>query len=239
MSITLKSLRLLSKNLSVLYVEDDLILRKQTQKVFENLFKCVDVAENGKDALTQYMQYHKSTGTHYDILLSDIQMPFLDGIELTRKIFAINANQKVVIISAYDDKKYLIDLIDLGVDAFMEKPITSDKILPVLYKICAAYEGNDIIQIQSDFTYKLSSATLFQNGVKIELTENESKLLSLLICNTNQHFDYMDIYNHLYFDEAEKEFSHDSIKSLIKRLRKKLPDKLISNTQNIGYRITL
>lgn len=239
MAITLKSLRLLSQNLSVLYVEDDNILRDQTQKVFQNLFKHVDTAENGRDGLSQYKQYYKSTGKYYDILISDIQMPFLDGIELTRLIFTINAEQKVVIISAHDDKKYLIDLIEIGVDGFMEKPISSEKILPVLYKICDSCEGSDTIIIEGNFSYKFSTSTLFKNNIKVELTENESKLLSLLICNTNQYFDYIDIFNHLYFDEVEKEFSHDSIKSLIKRLRKKLPEKLISNTQNIGYKITL
>ncbi len=239
MATTLKSLRLLSQNLCVLYVEDDTILREQTQKVFQNLFKHVDIAANGRDSLSQYKQYYNSTGKYYDILISDIQMPFLDGIELTRIIFTINAKQKVIIISAYDDKKYLIDLIELGVDGFMEKPISSEKILPVLYKICDSCEGSDIIAIEGDFSYKFSTATLFQNNIKVALTENESKLLSLLICNTNQYFDYIDIFNHLYFDDAEKEFSRDSIKSLVKRLRKKLPQNLISNTQNIGYKITL
>ena len=70
MVTTLKSLRLLSQNLCVLYVEDDTILREQTQKVFQNLFKHVDIATNGRDGLSQYKQYYNSRKKIWFFLVS-------------------------------------------------------------------------------------------------------------------------------------------------------------------------
>ena len=60
------------------------------------------------------------------ILLSPmIQMPLLDGISLSKEIFKLHKEQKIIVVSAYNDKEYLIDLINLGVEGFMHKPLSS------------------------------------------------------------------------------------------------------------------
>jgi DNA-binding response OmpR family regulator len=60
-----------------------------------------------------------------------------------------------------------------------------------------------------------------------------------MVQNQQQSFSAVEIFNHIYFDEPAREFSADSIKSLVKRLRKKLPENLIKNTQQLGYSINL
>jgi len=216
-------------------VEDDEFIREQTQALFNNLFYSVDIAQDGEIALLKYKKHYETYEKNYDIIVSDIQMPNLDGIALTKEILKLNKEQKIIIISAHNDKKYLIDLINIGVDAFMQKPLSSENMLEVLYKVCSSFESKNIILLQNDYTYNFSLALLFFRNKKVELSENESKLLHLLLKNKNQHFTSIEIFNHLYFDELEKDFSTDSIKSLIKRLRKKTPQSLISNTQNLGY----
>ncbi len=238
--LNFKILKELSKNLSLLYVEDDQILREKTQIIFKNLFKKVDVAENGVEALNLYNDYLSSNSCCYDIIISDIQMPKLDGIGLTKEILKINKSQKVIIISAYNDKEYLIELINIGVEAFMQKPLSSQNMLEVLHKVCTSFSSEDkIIVLDDDFLYNLSKSTLYLNKIKVELSENELKLFHMLIQNDNQSFSTIEIFNHLYFDNPDKEFSADAIKSLVKRLRKKLPENLISNTQQLGYSISL
>jgi len=162
-------------------------------------------------------------------------MPNLNGIALTKEIFKLNKEQKIIIISAHNDKEYLIDLINIGVEAFMQKPLSSENMLEVLYEVCCSFENENMIMLKNDYRYNASLSLLFFQNKKVELSENESKLLDLLLKNKNQYFTAIEIFNHLYFDELEKEFSIDSIKSLIKRLRKKTPDSLICNTQNLGY----
>lgn len=237
LNITVQSLKKLSQNLSILYVEDDTTLRNATKTIFENLFKRVDIATDGIDGLSKYTLFHSNTKKHYDIVISDIKMPGLDGIELTKKIFAINNKQKIIITSAHDDKKYLIDLINIGVEAFMEKPMTSNRMINVLYSVCFSFISKEVLVFKDNYTYLISSSNLFLNDAKVQLSDNESKLLKLLVVNNHQAFNCIDIFNHLYFDEPEKEFSQNSIKSLVKRLRKKIPENFIRNTQKIGYSV--
>jgi len=237
MVLNFKILQQISKNLSLLYIEDDKALREKTTVVFENLFQHVDVAEDGIKGLELYEQYIKTQEKYYDIIVSDIQMPRLDGIGLTKKIFALNKEQKIVIISAYNDKEYLIDLINLGVEAFMQKPLSSQNLLQVLYDVCNSFNTKNILQLTNNYTYNFSASVLLADNIKVALSDNELKLFELLLKNKNQFFNAIEIFNYLYENTPEKEFSDDSIKSLVKRLRKKLPLNLISNTPQLGYSI--
>jgi len=128
--IRAKNLKEFSQNLNVLYVEDDLELLKSTTSLLENLFKEVDTAENGAIALEKYKN------REYDLVISDINMPVLNGIDMIEQIKEINFNQVVIVTSAHDESEYLIKLIDLGVDSFILKPIELQKLLNILFKIC-------------------------------------------------------------------------------------------------------
>ncbi len=234
-----KLLKQVSQNLSLLYVEDDELLRDKTATIFQNLFKLVGVAEDGKDGLNQYKNYYKNSSKYYDIVVTDIQMPLLDGIGLAKEIMAINKNQKVLIVSAYNDKEYLIELINLGIEGFMQKPLSSENLLKTLYDTCSSFFNENITAIDKHYTYDTALHILYLDETKVGLSENESKLLSLLMQNRRQSFSAIDIFNHIYFEEPDKEFSIDSVKSLVKRLRKKTPTGLITNTQQLGYSINL
>ena len=235
MSLNFKALQQLSKGLSLLYIEDDKPLRDKTAVVFTNLFKRVDVAKDGLQGLEVYEKYHKENSFYYDIVVSDIQMPCLDGIGLTKKILEIHPQQKIIIISAYNDKEYLIDLINLGVEGFLQKPLSSQNLLKTLYDTCSSLHHQDIITIDENYTYNNSISALFCDDQKVDLSEKEMSLLELLIKNKNKIFSAIEIFNHIYIDEPQKDFSTDSVKSLIKRLRKKLPEGFIRNTQQLGY----
>jgi len=238
MPLNFKTLKQLSKDLSLLYVEDDKPLRDKTAVVFTNLFETVDVAQDGIEGLEVYHKYYEDNSRYYDIVVSDIQMPRLDGIGLTKEVLQINPKQKIIIVSAYNDKEYLIDLINLGVEGFIQKPLSSDNLLKILHDTCTSFKHESIITLDGEFIYNNTISTLFENEKKIDLSEKEITLLELLIKNKNQTFSAIEIFNHIYIDEPEKEFSSDSIKSLIKRLRKKVPEGLISNTQQLGYSAT-
>lgn len=235
MVLNFKTLQQVSKDLSLLYVEDDKSLREKTSIVFTNLFKHVDVAEDGIEGLEFYNNYYDKESKYYDIIVSDIQMPRLDGIGLTKEILNIHKDQKVIIVSAYNDKEYLIDLINLGVDAFIQKPLASENLLQILYDVCTSFNLQNIVKINDEYSYNFSISSLLLNKEKIELSDNETKVLELLLKNKNKSFSSIEIFNHIYENAPEKEFSADSIKSLIKRLRKKVPESLISNTQQLGY----
>lgn len=134
--IDLKKLKQVSQKLSLLYVEDDDVLRFQTETIFQNLFKRVDVAKDGEMGLSLFKEYLNENNCYYDIIITDIQMPKLGGIELSEKIFEINKDQKIIIISAYDRSEYESVIDELGIYGFMQKPLDTNQIFDSLNSIC-------------------------------------------------------------------------------------------------------
>ena len=114
---------------SVLYVEDDELIREQTKDFLKRFFPDVDTAVDGQDGLTKYDQ------KDYDIIISDINMPNLNGIEMIEAIKEINYEQHIVVTSAYNDSEHLQKLINLNIDKFVEKPFNNKQFLYVIYRI--------------------------------------------------------------------------------------------------------
>ncbi len=127
---TIKNLQKFSLRLKMLYVEDNDSLREETAKVFEPLFLHVDLASNGKEGLEKY------NNTLYDIVITDINMPVMNGIDMIERIREINPEQKIIAISAHDETAILLNLIRKGVSSFIIKPINLDDMLTVLYPVC-------------------------------------------------------------------------------------------------------
>lgn len=125
-----------SKELNVLYVEDNDEVRESTTELLEEYFASLHVAIDGMDALEKYKKYYTDNMQYYDLVISDINMPHMNGIELCDAIFDINDDQAAIIISAYDDSMYLFELIDLGISSFISKPIKLKKLNRTLYRVC-------------------------------------------------------------------------------------------------------
>ncbi|XPV53792.1 MAG: response regulator transcription factor [Halarcobacter ebronensis] len=102
---SLKELVEFSKGLKILFIEDNLDVREQLNKLFENFFSNIDVCFNGFEALEEYKKHKTDNDNFYDLVITDISMPKLDGIELCKEIFKINKEQKVLVISAHTEKE--------------------------------------------------------------------------------------------------------------------------------------
>jgi len=127
---TIKDLHKYSQNLNVLYVEDDEKLREETTVLFKMLFKKIDTAEDGEDGLQKF------NDDSYDLIISDVNMPNMNGIEMCKKIKEINPEQKVSIVSAHDESAILMDLIKAGADGFILKPMHMEELIVSLYPVC-------------------------------------------------------------------------------------------------------
>jgi len=119
-----------SQNLKVLYVEDDENLRKETLFLLEPLFKSICTAADGVEGFERYNE------DEFDLVLTDINMPRMNGIELIRNIREINTEQKIMAISAHSESEILLDIIKAGVNGFILKPIGQTEALRSLYPIC-------------------------------------------------------------------------------------------------------
>lgn len=126
----IKGLVEFSKLLNVLYVEDDIQIRENYSKVFKEFFEHVDVAENGQIGLEKYKNFS------YDLVITDINMPVMNGLEMIQHILDIDLEQSIIVTSAHDESSYLLELIDLGIEKFLIKPIDFTRLILVLTRSC-------------------------------------------------------------------------------------------------------
>ena len=125
----LKEIRDLSHDLKLLYVEDDDKSRETTLEMFKNLFDNIVIAKDGKEALELFRI------NNFDIIITDINMPNMDGIELLGEIRKEDTKISIIILSAYDESTYLLDAIKLDVDGFILKPLEFKQFLVVIKKV--------------------------------------------------------------------------------------------------------
>lgn len=236
-----KALYDLSNKYDILYVEDEESSRYEIGTLFKNLFNKVNFAKDGCEGIEKYIEYNQINNKSYDLVITDIEMPNINGIELSKEIYKLNKEQKIIVLSAHDESHYLIELLNLKISGFLQKPFDKNIILEVLYNVCEELD-RDIkkkkeIKLNNNFIWNSESRTLSHDGITINLCASETSLLDLLISNRNITFSIDDIFNVVYEDDFEKDLSVDSVKSLLKRIRKKVPENLIKNIYGEGYRI--
>jgi len=124
-----------SKDLKVLYVEDEEEVRKHTLVLLEEYFSTVDTAIDGLDGIEKYKKYYSEHSCYYDLIISDIAMPNFNGIEMSYEILELNNDQMIIMISAHSEPMYLFELINLGISSFLSKPINIQQWHRVLYRV--------------------------------------------------------------------------------------------------------
>jgi serine phosphatase RsbU (regulator of sigma subunit) len=158
----LKELIQYSQNISVLYVEDDDQLRQDTLRLLSTFFKRIDSAVNGREGLEKYQR------GYYQIVISDLRMPEMDGIELVRAIKTLNDDQIILITSAHDESQYLLQLISMGVNNFILKPLDIRKFLVVLEK---TIELVRLRQVETDYKKELEETVRLRTRELSELNK--------------------------------------------------------------------
>ena len=112
-----KELKETAQDISVLYVEDDQELRQNTARLLGSFFTVIHIAENGVEGLEMFNK------NNYDLIITDINMPLMNGVKMVREIKKKNPRQIIMVISAHDEARYLLELINLGVEHFVLKPL--------------------------------------------------------------------------------------------------------------------
>ena len=121
-----------TQDLSLLYVEDDAIVRMTTSTLFDDLFDNIVIANDGDDGLQKYQEWKRDKGSYIDIIVTDISMPKLNGDEMSQKILAINPQQNIIAMTAYNESNKLNYLLDLGFKDIINKPIVFENLIDKL-----------------------------------------------------------------------------------------------------------
>lgn len=124
--VDIKQLQDFTKELSLIYVEDNAHVRKVHKEVFDEFFNVVDVAGNGQVGLDMYMN------NGYDLVISDINLPKMNGLQMISEIVKVNPDQPVIVMSAYSEVEYMSTLQSLNVRFFLKKPVETKRLLTTI-----------------------------------------------------------------------------------------------------------
>lgn len=217
----------LLKNKTILYVEDDLEIQERIFSILKRFFHKVLLASDGDEAYDVYLENQAKI----DIVITDINMPNTNGIELCKHIRAYQKGLPMVIISAYTHTDYLLDSIDLNVLTYITKPLTTQKTLALLDKFLEFFELNNQKVLKNDIQLDYENNTILLKGELVKLTRKESIFLKLL--SENQTVSYTMMYEYMW--DYDTSPSADAVKSFIRKLKRKLSMELFKNQKGEGY----
>ena len=218
------------KNIKVLYVEDDEVARENGIEYLENFFEQIYDASDAIIALQLYEKYQP------DIIITDIQMPKLNGLEFVKRIRQKDKKTQIIIITAFCDKDYLLSAIELGLVKYLVKPVREKEFEEALFLCVDSLENNqsNIIQLDSNTSFDIFNKNLVVNDKIVKLRTKELAFLELLLKNKNRYVSYSEIENFVWDDGV---MTKDALKTLVKNLKTKIPKNLIMNLTNSGYKI--
>lgn len=225
----------MGKKITLLYAEDEAETRQnhidylQARYDFDFL-----EADDGEEALALFNQ-HKP-----EIILTDITMPKMDGLTFVDHVREHSPHTKIVVLTAYDDYDKLMKALDLNVVNYLLKPINRRKLSSAvdlaLETLPNCEDEKFICRIDNDTRWDDQSSELYRYGEVIALSQFEKRLLSLLCEYSSVEVSSYDIFAHVWMD-SESEFSMDSVRTLVKKLRQKLPEGSIQNSYGGYYKL--
>jgi DNA-binding response OmpR family regulator len=219
-------------NISLLYVEDELFIRKNAVEFLSDRFEIIYEAEDGKEALELYFDKKP------DLIITDIKMPNIDGLEFCKEIRKVDETTPIIITTAFTNQEYLLKAIELNLIKYIIKPIDEDQLNEALdlsiQKIKT--KTKSVVRLTKEHYFDIFNKTLTCKDQFLRLTSKELDFLLLLVRHKNRVISYQEIENSVYVGDY---MSEDSLKGLVKNLRKKISKEFIENHSKLGYRISL
>ena len=216
----------------LLYIEDNEATRLVTTMFLEPYFSSIVEATNGREALKLYEEERP------DIIISDIEMPQMNGLEFSKKIREKDKKTPIIITTAYTSVEYLLEAVTLKLIKYINKPLKETDLLEALDVAFRELESKNpsLVQLNKILFYDTFNHTLTSKGELIHLSSSESKLLDILIKNRDRIVSYTEIEHYIWED---KYMSFDSLRSLVLKTRKLVGKSVIQNISKTGYKIKL
>jgi len=213
------------KGKTALYIEDEVDVLQNISELLSHFFGTFFTASNGEMGYQLFLEHQ------IDVLLVDIELPKMNGIEFIKKVRMTHGDIPIAVISAYTKTDYLLESIELKLDQYIVKPLTSLKIHSLLKKFDTHFAEEGLLQLSSGVWIDQNISAIMFEGIVHPLTRREMEFLKMLAVNKFVSYDEMDA---LWEEEVP---SRNAIRSYIKHLRKKLPPELLKNRNGLGYSI--
>ena len=223
-----KDCELILKSSTLLLAEDDKFVRESFGRVLSLYVGNILLAKDGEEALELFEKEQP------DIIITDVKMPKLNGIELIKKIREENRSIPIIITSAYSDREYLLDAIKLSLVEYIIKPMKESQLDTVLENSAKILLDNSKTKIYFDENnyYDYTNKQFISNSNFISLTNKEIEFFELLLAHRGELVTKVKIEDKLYIYE---EAPPSALKNLVFKLRKKLPLDIVKTYGKLGY----
>ncbi|EAI0803370.1 response regulator transcription factor [Campylobacter jejuni] len=219
------------KELIILVVEDEIKTRESLINVLSERFSKVIGAQNGDEGLKKFKKFKP------DLVITDIAMSIMDGLDMAREIKEISDDVPIVVLSAYSEKERLLRSIDIGIDKYLIKPVDIEELFKVLDCLVGEkIEANMLVKISEEYQFNKTKRTLIHNGKEIVLTKKELAFISLLLKQPGVLVLHEDIKKNVWIG---KNVSDTAVRTFIKRVRDKVGEDFIKNVPSLGYKINI
>ncbi|EAK2424336.1 response regulator transcription factor [Campylobacter jejuni] len=219
------------KELIILVVEDEIKTRESLINVLSERFSKVIGAQNRDEGLKKFKKFKP------DLVITDIAMPIMDGLDMAREIKEISDDVPIVVLSAYSEKERLLRSIDIGIDKYLIKPVDIEELFKVLDCLVGEkIEANMLVKISEEYQFNKTKRTLIHNGKEIVLTKKELAFISLLLKQPGVLVLHEDIKKNVWIGEH---VSDTAVRTFIKRVRDKVGEDFIKNVPSLGYKINI
>ena len=226
------SINLENPKYTLLYVEDESATRMVTSMFLEPYFTDIYEASNGQEAFSFYQDKKP------DVIITDIEMPKLNGLELCRKIRQTDKETPIIITTAYTSVEYLLEAVSLNLIKYLGKPLKEEEVFEALKNCFEFLESKNpsVVQLSQTLYYDVFNQSLTQESKLISLSQYQAMLLNILIKNKNRIVSYTEIENEIWYDKV---MTQDTLRTLVRKTRKLVGKEVIENISKTGYRINL
>jgi len=184
------------KDITVLYCEDEQYLRDVTKGILESFTKEQLIAEDGEAGLNLFLKNQDTI----DLIITDVNMPKMNGLEMAKEIKAINPNIPIIVATAFSNSEYLLEAIELGVDKYVLKPINIKKLLDTMKQSLLYHELRDL------YTDQLTH-TANRNALIRDIKNSETQNTTMALIDIDKFSVLNDLYGEANGDDILVEFT--------------------------------
>jgi len=216
----------------ILFVEDDKNIAHFVKKGLRESYFAIDMAYDGEEGL--YLALHE----RYDLLILDIMLPKIDGIQILKSIRERGIDTPVIFLTAKDAERDIVKGLNLGADDYMVKPFSIHELLARVRAILRRAKGEGGVELRvADLTMDLTTRKVFRGGKRIDLTPKEYALLEYLMRNEGQ------ILTRTMISESIWDYHFDSLTNVIdvhvyhlrSKIDKGFKPRLLHTIKGVGY----
>ena len=225
----------------VLLVEDEDLARKTLSFYLNTIFDEVVLAKDGAEGLLLIKENFEKND-NFDLVLTDLNMPNLSGIQMIDEILKLIPDQRFIIVSAHKNEEDLLKLINLRVCGYFVKPLNIDNMMEMLQKAKEEVlkdkqpkevKNKALISLNNSYTFDLSANKLYCKNIIVKLSKKESEILDVLIQNLGELIS-VDRFKQIVWNDIN--INDSSFRTVMKRLKDKIKDDdFIISHKGYGY----